>query len=296
MKKPLLSTGYEYGVKHFYAEKEDILIKRISDELNTNEETAYFLIGLGCAYVNGIRITNPEHKLNSDDYLRIHTKPRRYAIDDLERKNLIFYEDKDLIIANKPSELPCIPTVDNCKENLLTHLESIYRSKIYVTHRIDISTSGLVVYAKNSEAQTQFNKLIMKNKITKNYRLLCHSSFNTDGKIKHWMKPSPKAPKEVSTTEIESWLMCELEVLGYKPAGNFCQVEVNLLTGRTHQIRAQFSNLGFPLIGDILYNGETRTNPKGIALEAMALSFPWYDSARNFYLPVTDRFKSYFEL
>ena len=166
-------------------------------------------------------------------------------------------------MVNKPGGLPMHPTLDNLYENLV----SGFNRKLFVTHRLDVPTSGLVVIAKTAAYQSLFNNVISGREIEKTYQALTLKQV-TMGLKKHFMKVSERAPKEVTLVEpsqdnLSQWDECLLEVLECRPtefkAGIVLapgyEAKVRLLTGRTHQIRVHAAYIKHPIVGDLLYTG-----------------------------------------
>jgi 23S rRNA pseudouridine1911/1915/1917 synthase len=224
------------------------------------------LIHLGAVYINKKRERNPEAEVKKGEIIRIHLEPKRYPYDQLELLKRIIFEDKNFILINKPSGLPVHATLDNFHENLIAALHSAKNQPIFVTHRLDVPTSGLIVLAKNKNFQKLFNQLISDRLIEKTYEATVTQKVSL-GKHRHWMLSSPKAPKLISdsppssTTEsqnnskLEKWEECLLEIMNLKSHLPYYKLKIKLLTGRTHQIRAQLSHLGAPIIGDEMYGG-----------------------------------------
>ena len=99
------------------------------------------------------------------------------------------------------------------------------------------------------------------------------------------MEPSPRAPKKVSAVFKEDWAFCELEILEQKKiSSDISWVKINLLTGRTHQIRSQLSELGAPILGDSLYGAKNKFGENAIALRACELEFNWLNQRMKFNL------------
>lgn len=177
----------------------------------------------------------------------------------------IVYEDENILIANKPGGMPSQDT-----DETTDSLESRIRSYLYqkgeidtnasplfipsLCHRIDRNTAGLVIAAKTSAALRIINEKIRNREIRKFY--LCeteHTPAPPSGSIRGWMRRDNKAKKMVFyEKEIPDGSRCETLYRTIK-SGMPALVEAELLTGKTHQIRAGFSHLGCPLTGDVKY-------------------------------------------
>lgn len=232
----------------------------------------FTLLKLGAIYVNDERILKDKF-IAAGNSFRIHLVPRRYNYNH-PWKDLIVFENDFCLVLNKPSGVPSHATIDNFIENALTQTSLARNFPLYITHRLDTLTSGLIVYAKKSSFAKSFNHQLQERKITKKYVALVESAQTIPARLTHYMDPAPGTPKKLSDTPTSEWQPCELEVLSQKKVDyETTWVKVNLLTGRTHQIRAQFAKLGAPVAGDTLYGAARPLQGNGIALRSCEIEF-----------------------
>lgn len=281
---PHESRGFEYGVKHILLESEGLLVSQLAQTLETSESEIAHLLSFGAVYVQNQRVTE-NISLPPGTYVRVHTKPRRFRPNDGNWKEKLVYEDDHFAVVRKIAGLPVNASVDNLRENLQAYLEETLQTKLYGTHRLDVPTQGLIVFAKTLEFQSTFNRLLNERLVQKKYRAKVEGLCPVRGLVTHYMEPSPRAPKTVSPSMREKWLKCELIIEqgeAFTEEGHTL-LEISLLTGRTHQIRAQLSALGFPICGDRAYGAQEDGGNK-IALEAFELSFtnPLNNKAHHF--------------
>ncbi len=276
------SQGFEYGVKHFANNVAGDLIEIIANALATAPTEVQALLNLGAIYMNNQR-QNMNSLIEKNQMIRVHTKPRRYSCA-IDWRSLVIFENADFVILNKPSGIPSHPSVDNKIENALTQLSLSLNSTLLITHRLDTLTSGLIVYAKTNQFVRAFNLQLQNHHIEKKYCALVEATTELPTKLIHYMEPSPRAPKKVSPVAIENWSFCELDILAQKKQGDRHWVKINLLTGRTHQIRAQLSEIGAPIVGDLLYGSKQEFRPDAIALRACELQFNWAGQLMQFKL------------
>ena len=267
------SQGFEYGVKHFNSPKSGALNEIIAEVLELPTQEVNFLIQLGSVYVSGKRANAGDQVLDST-HIRVHTKPRRYFVD-YDWKSRIVFDHQDFIVLNKPNNIPSHPSVDNQIENSLTQLSMAIGQKLFITHRLDSLTEGLIVYGKNSVFVNGFNIQLQKKLITKKYVALVETTEKLPNHLVHYMEQSPRAPKKVSQVATEGWDFCELKIEQQKILERFSWIRINLLTGRTHQIRSQVSEVGAPIIGDKLYGSQIVEDENKIALRAQEIEFTW---------------------
>ena len=267
------SQGFEYGVKHFNSPKSGALNEIIAEVLELPTQEVNFLIQLGSVYVSGKRANAGDQVLDST-HIRVHTKPRRYFVD-YDWKSRIVFDHQDFIVLNKPNNIPSHPSVDNQIENSLTQLSMAIGQKLFITHRLDSLTEGLIVYGKNSVFVNGFNIQLQKKLITKKYVALVETTEKLPNHLVHYMEQSPRAPKKVSQVATEGWDFCELKIEQQKILERFSWIRINLLTGRTHQIRSQVSEVGAPIVGDKLYGSQIVEDENKIALRAQEIEFTW---------------------
>ncbi len=274
------SQGFEYGVKHFYTPTHAYLVDILIEIIGIEQTEVDHLLNIGAVYVDNYRQIENK-KVKAGLLCRVHTKPRRYNCF-YDWKSLVVYENKDFIILNKPAGLPSHPSVDNRLENSLTQSAFALQTNLFITHRLDTLTSGLIVYAKNNQFVKDFNVQLQSHATEKKYVALVETKQILPKKIIHYMEPSKRAPKKVLPHVVENWAMCELEIIEQKLMSNYSWVKINLLTGRTHQIRAQLSASGAPLVGDKMYGALQPYLNEAIALRACELSFN-YNAQRVFF-------------
>lgn len=187
----------------------------------------------------------------------------------------IIHEDEFLLIVSKPAGLPVQPDKTG-DESLLVQAETLRRQPLGLIHRLDRPASGLVVLAKTTAMLTHLNQQFADRLVKKTYLALVEkkvSPFPTEKVhlVHHLSEGDTKTKaydKEGSKTR-----RAELTYQLHKEFDRYAMLEVDLLTGRQHQIRAQLSAAGLVLKGDVKY-GARRSNPdRSIGLHAWKISF-----------------------
>lgn len=277
------SHGFEYGVKHFKNPVAGFISDIVCEVLQIEKTEVSKLISLGAIYVDNYRQVKDE-RVKEDKLFRVHTRPRRHNVtyDWLQR---IIFEDENYLILNKPAGIPSHAAVDNVIDNSLYQVERARNLKLFITHRLDTLTEGLIVYGKTQRFVNAFNQQIQNRLVHKKYVALVEAMQLLPPKLIHYMETSLRAPKKVTEFFQEKAALCELEILQQIIEGEQSWIKINLLTGRTHQIRAQTSAMGAPVVGDVLYGAKKPWKENAIALRACEIEFIWNERVCLYKLP-----------
>jgi 23S rRNA pseudouridine1911/1915/1917 synthase len=164
----------------------------------------------------------------------------------------ILYEDDHIILVNKPADLLTIPDrFDAAKPSLYGHLNSIY-GKVFIVHRLDRETSGIIIFAKNEDAHRHLSIQFEKHETDKIYLTLLDGVLHQDtGEIDKPIAPHISVPgRQVIAKRGKASLTLYKVIEKFK---HFTLAEANIKTGRTHQVRVHFQSIGYPLAVDSLY-------------------------------------------
>lgn len=194
----------------------------------------------------------------------------------------VLYEDNHIIVVNKVASE--IVQGDKTGDTPLSETVKAYLKEKYqkpgnvfvgVTHRLDRPVSGLVVFAKTSKALSRLNDMFRTGDVHKVYwAIVKNEPKQSEGELVHWLVRNEKQNKSYAyDREVKD---SKKAVLKYRMIGksdNYTLLEVELMTGRHHQIRCQLAKMGCPIKGDLKY-GSARSNPDGsISLHARRISF-----------------------
>ena len=194
----------------------------------------------------------------------------------------VLYEDNHLIIVNKRAG--DIVQGDKTGDTPLSEIVKEYLKEKYhkpgnvylgVVHRLDRPTTGLVVFSKTSKALPRLNKLFANKEAKKTYwALVKNAPPKPQDTLIHWLKKNPKNNKSSAfTKEVAGSKKAILHYKILKKLDTYYLLEIELETGRHHQIRSQLAFIGSPIKGDLKY-GFDRSNPDGsISLHARQLEF-----------------------
>ena len=194
----------------------------------------------------------------------------------------VVYEDNHIIVVNKTASE--IVQADKTGDTPLSETVKQYLKEKYqkpgnvflgVTHRLDRPVSGLVIFAKTSKALTRLNEMFRAGEVKKTYwAVVKNAPKESEGELVHFFVRNEKQNKSYAyDKEVPN---SKKAVLDYRLIGrseNYYLLEVDLKTGRHHQIRCQLAKMGCPIKGDLKY-GSPRSNPDGsICLHARRVRF-----------------------
>ena len=194
----------------------------------------------------------------------------------------VVYEDNHIIIVNKTAseivqgdKTGDVPLSETVKQYLKEKYHKPGNVFIGVTHRLDRPVSGLVVFAKTSKALSRLNEMFKNSEVKKTYwAIVKQTPAETEGELVNYLVRNEKQNKSYAyNTEKPGSKKAILHYRLIARSDNYCLLEVDLKTGRHHQIRCQLAKMGCPIKGDLKY-GFPRSNPDGsICLHARRVRF-----------------------
>lgn len=270
-----------------------------STDLDISRSQAKKIIDIGGVHINGRRVRSCSTVVHVDDAIEIYIdnmplEPYRIAERD------ILFQDNYLIVLNKPALVETQPTHarygGTLYEALQWHLKDRFRphrkADIGMVQRLDRGTSGLIVFSIHPRTHKAMTRIFLEHRIDKRYLALVHNIPDQDcGEIRSFLARTRKENRvrSVSRGGKEAVTRFNLrEVLG--PAS---LIELELVTGRSHQIRAHMAELGCPLLGDVRYGGQKDFSSFSLLrpmLHAYKLIFkhPITEETMSFSLPLPD--------
>ncbi|TCS83495.1 RluA family pseudouridine synthase [Tepidibacillus fermentans] len=209
----------------------------------------------------------------------------------------IVYEDQDIVVVNKPAGIVVHPTKSHPNRTLANGLVYYWKAKgerfrFRPVHRLDRDTSGLLVIAKNQYAHHKLALQLQDRTLKRTYRAIVHGYVAEDKGIidAPIMKDPEHALRRIVVTDLHP--ETKPAITYYKVIERFSDatlIELQLATGRTHQIRVHMSYIGHPLVGDELYGGEIGENGmQRQALHAIELEFhhPTTEKSLHYHAPL----------
>ena len=215
-----------------------------------------------------IELTIPEAK-------EIGIKPENIDVE-------VIYEDKDIIVVNKPKGLVVHPANGNPDGTLVNAIMAICKGSLSgiggeirpgIVHRLDKDTSGLLIIAKNDQAHINMSKQIKDRQVKKIYIALVKGrTKEEEATINMPIGRSTKDRKKMAVRKDGKEAITHFKVL--RRYNNYTLLEVKIDTGRTHQIRVHMAEIGHPVVGDMVYsNGKNEFGIQGQMLHAKSLDF-----------------------
>ena len=253
-----------------------------SQDEEITRTSAQRLIEQGNILVNGKK-QKVSYKVSISDIITIEeVKPQEIELKAQEIPIEIIYEDTDIIVVNKPKGMVVHPANGNPDGTLVNAIMAICKDSLSgiggeirpgIVHRLDKDTSGLLIVAKNDKAHVNMSEQIKNHEVKKTYIALVRGCIKeNEATIDMPIGRSNSDRKKMAVNKKGKNAVTHIKVL--KRYDKYTLLEINIETGRTHQIRVHLSHIGFPVIGDYIYsNGKNEFGVVGQCLHAKELEF-----------------------
>ena len=234
------------------------------------------------------------YKVQIGDNIKINIpKPQETNIKPENIPIEIVYEDNDIIVVNKPKGMVVHPANGNPDGTLVNAIMAICKGSLSgiggeirpgIVHRLDKDTSGLLIIAKNDRAHINMSNQIKNREVKKIYIALVRGNVNEEeATINMPIGRRTKDRKKMAVRKDGKEAITHFKVL--KRYSKYTLLEVKIDTGRTHQIRVHMSEIGHPIIGDMVYsNGKNEFSVSGQMLHAKSLYFKHPITGKNIHL------------
>ena len=292
-------------MKQFIVEKEyenirldKLIANKYSDLSRTNIQK---LIDDNKITVNN-KVQKASYKVMEKDEIKIEEIEAKTI--DLKPQNIpldIIYEDDDIIVINKQKGLVVHPANGNPDGTLVNAIMAICKDSLSgiggeirpgIVHRLDKDTSGLIIVAKNDKAHINLSEQIKNREVKKTYIALVRGVIKeNEATINMPIARSTKDRKKMAVSKDGKNAITHFKVL--KRYDKYTLIEVNIETGRTHQIRVHMSQIGYPIVGDNVYsNGKNPFGVVGQMLHSSKLTFrhPITNKEMNLEAPLPEYF------
>ncbi|PLX97265.1 MAG: RluA family pseudouridine synthase [Desulfuromonas sp.] len=275
----------------------DLFIAAAGSEISRS--LAKKVIDLGGVHLNGRRVRSCSTTVRPGDSVEVyldHLPLDPYRIQPEE----ILFQDKYLIVLNKPALVETQPTHARFKgtlyEALLWYLRNPFRPRLKpevgMIQRLDRGTSGVILFSIHQRAHKELTRIFLEHCVEKRYLALVHDCPPEEqGEIRSLLARSRNENRVCSVARGGKEAITRYRVVERFPAAAL--VELELITGRSHQIRAHMSELGCPLLGDVLYGGQDSVAGVNLARpmlhsHRLAFSHPVLNQALEFFAPVPE--------
>ena len=282
-------------MKYFEVESDSKRIDAyLSEKLeDTSRVAIQRLVTNGKVLVNG-KTVKASYKVQAGDKIEVEEEvPVEIS---LKAQNIpldIIYEDKDIIVVNKPKGMVVHPANGNPDGTLVNAIMAICKDSLSgiggeirpgIVHRLDKDTSGIIIIAKNDKAHINLSEQIKEHTVKKTYIALVRGLVKeNEATINMPIGRSEKDRKKMAVTKKGKEAITHFKVL--ERYDKYTLLQVNIETGRTHQIRVHLSQIGYPIVGDEVYsNGKNEWNVKGQCLHAKSLEFTHPITGETMYL------------
>ncbi len=209
----------------------------------------------------------------------------------------IIYEDNHLLVVEKPVGIPV--QEDKSKDIDMIRLLKDYRIKnenksgdayIGLVHRLDRPVGGIMVFAKTSKAASRLSEEIRNNTFHKTYLAVIKGTLkNKENTLNDYLIKNEKENKSYVTSK-DKGKASSLKYKVISEKDNLSLVEINLITGRSHQIRVQFSSRNHPLVGDSKYGNNPNNIDIALFAQSITLAHPTTKETLTFTLKVPNRY------
>lgn len=253
-----------------------------SVDTDITRTSAQRLIEDGNILVNG-KNAKVSYKIQENDKISVEIpEPKQIELKAQDIPIEIIYEDSDIIVVNKPKGMVVHPANGNPDGTLVNAIMAICKDSLSgiggeirpgIVHRIDKDTSGLLIVAKNDNAHVKMSEQIKNHEVKKTYIALVRGVLKkNEATIDMPIGRSTSDRKKMAVNKNGKNAITHIKVL--KRFDKYTLLQVNIETGRTHQIRVHLSHIGYPIVGDYTYsNGKNEFDVIGQCLHAQKLEF-----------------------
>jgi 23S rRNA pseudouridine1911/1915/1917 synthase len=236
--------------------KEGQLLDYLVNNVEMSRKTLKQYLQKGSIYVDGVRTTKYDYPLSINTVIKIDENSKNRS----ELPFEVIYEDKDIIVVDKPSGILSIAT-EKEKEETVYHILREYlkkknkNAKVFVVHRLDKDTSGILLFAKSEYVKNTFQKDWNKLVKVREYTAVVHGKLDKKkDRLVNYLKETTTNLVYISKNKEGKLAITNYEVL--KENSDYSKLLINIETGRKNQIRVQLANINHPILGDKKYGDD----------------------------------------
>lgn len=266
----------------------------LQNELHLSNRLLHKVISNHLVYLNNI-IVDTRSSITIGDYIKVDLDYEEESdnIVPVEINLNIIYEDEWLLVFDKPAGIAVHPSILHFDDSLSNGVKFYFnkiglKKKIRPVNRLDLNTSGLIIFAKNEYIQECLIKQMNNNSFQKEYLAIIYGTL--ENKIGSINLPIDRKPNSIIERCVcDNGQPSKTNYTVINEFNNMSLIKCNLMTGRTHQIRVHFSSIGHPLIGDSLYGSKSNIINRQ-ALHSYHISFmhPIFHKIIDFYSNMPD--------
>ena len=232
----------------------------------------------GRVLINGVVVQKPSYRLSAGDVVRVpEVKEHPPAVEPWDGPLDVLYEDAECLVVNKPAGMVIHPAAGHRKHTLVNVMLHHYPElsemldpatvpgrRPGIVHRLDRDTSGVLVVARNASAWRALQRQFRQRAVEKTYLALVHGRLaEVEGQIVAPIGRDPANRKRMAVVPgareaITAYRVRQFLFVPGRPSESYTLVEIDLHTGRTHQIRVHFAHIHHPVVGDLIYGRRKR--------------------------------------
>ncbi len=241
-----------------HVEKASRLEAVLRGELSLTRDAVLELVERGAVYLDGKRARDSATRVGPGQKVMVVLEESGVAVTDAPPPRpelVVIYEDSDVLAVNKPWGVTAQPTPGRVGDSLLDLASTYLKREAGLVHRLDRETSGVTVFGKNPRATSALAAAFREGRAKKEYLAMTASGLPREGVIELPLSKDPSRPGRWRASDKANGIEAVTHFQVLDDNGARALVALFPQTGRTHQLRAHLTGIGFPIVGDKLYGG-----------------------------------------
>lgn len=242
----------------FTVEKPSRIEAVLRGALALSRDEAIALVDRGAVYVEGKRAKDPAARVAEGAKVMVVLEESGEAVTAPAPKApqlVVLYEDSEVLAVNKPAGITAQPTPGKVGDSLVDLATAYLRKQAGLVHRLDRETSGVTIFGKTPRATSALAEAFREGRAKKEYLAVTGSGLPSSGVIDLPLSKDPSRPGRWRASKAANGIPAETHFTRLADTGAVAVVALFPMTGRTHQLRAHLTGIGFPIVGDRLYGG-----------------------------------------